>query len=119
MVLYFLNEKVVYFSNTQILNMRENSPKPQEIVVLNKACSEFDAALRASDTNRGPLWRAWHYVQVYSTWGLRIPSENGSLKTYLRIDDPSNYPFFGTMLQAYGLIHASSKEFQTKLFPKL
>jgi len=69
--------------------------------------------------NKGNLWQAWHYLQVYSTWGLRVPHSRSDLKMYLKIEDDTPYRFFSTMLEANETIHNCSFDFQQSIFPKV
>jgi len=85
---------------------------------LDKLITQFESTLMGEDSPRGKLWKAWHFVQVYSTWGLRLPATENALKNVLKVGDV-NYDFFPTMLDGYQEIHASCKTFQDKTFPRV
>lgn len=67
----------------------------------------------------GPLWYAWHYLQVYSFWGLHLPNTENELKLALRITDPAAYDFFPSMLETYKRIHGASDDFLNRIFPQV
>lgn len=64
-----------------------------------------------------PLWYAWHYLQVYSYWGLRLPSTEDDLKLQLGIKEVAAYPFFNSMVTANKSIHDASANFLNDIFP--
>jgi hypothetical protein len=65
----------------------------------------------------GQLWTAWHYLQVFSVWGLRIPFSEDTLKSTLAMDNPGQYPFFPTMLEGNQKVHDACSIFYTNVFP--
>lgn len=90
-----------------------------EVQGLETATANFETLLTADGNNRGPLWLAWHYLQVYSTWGLRVPNSEAQLSTKLGIADPGSYAFFPGMLESYQKVYNASKFFQEDVFPKV
>lgn len=84
---------------------------------LTQTIQQFNNLLKPSDEDS--LWYAWHFLQVYSTWGLRLPNTEEPLKNSLNISDPGGYLFFGTMLEAHNLIHNASSKFLQTIFPKV
>ena len=68
---------------------------------------------------RGPLWYAWHYLQVYSYWGLGLPNTEDDLKLKLGIKDAASYPFFNPMVNANKIIHDASTRFLNEVFAKV
>ncbi len=75
--------------------------------------------LTSEGQNKGPIWTAWHYLQVYSTWGLRLPFSEDSLKLKLSVNNPGEFQFFGSMMEAYKAVHDASKDFIVDIFPKV
>lgn len=73
----------------------------------------------AGNTNRGPLWYAWHYLQVYSYWGLRQPHTDADLKLTLGISNPAAFGFYGSMRDAYQEINSACSDFISKIFPNV
>lgn len=71
------------------------------------------------DSEDQTLWYAWHYLQVYSTWGLRLPHTEATLKLKLGISEPGQFDFFEPMKEAYGEIHKACDEFLSEIFPKV
>lgn len=85
-------------------------------VDIDKLMNDFEKLLIDSKKPRGPLWYAWHYLQVYSTWGLRLPNTEATLKLKLSVPDPGVYLFFSSMLEAYQELHDASQQFLDKIF---
>jgi hypothetical protein len=94
------------------------TPLDQSLDV-NKIIKDFEDLLvnPGMPRGRGPLWYAWHYLQVYSVWGLWLPHTQEALKLKLGINDPLAYSFFQTMMEGYRDIHDASKEFLEADFP--
>lgn len=67
----------------------------------------------------GPLWYAWHYLQVYSFWGLHLANTEAQLKLVLGVTDPGGYAFFPSMLESYQSIYNASDNFLKNIFPKV
>ena len=65
------------------------------------------------------LWYAWHFLQVYSNWGLGIPHTEASLKLQLAISEPGQFVFFNVMKEGYNEIHEACGEFVSEIFPKV
>ncbi|QHI38839.1 hypothetical protein IMCC3317_42390 [Kordia antarctica] len=87
---------------------------------LEKAMQKLSGILTSTDPNKpSQLWSAWHYLQVYSVWGLRIPSNEDTLKSTLKMSNPGKYPFFATMLQGNQKVHEASANFYTNVFPQV
>lgn len=66
--------------------------------------------------HHGQLWRAWRFLQIFSTYGLRLPHTEASLKLRLGMSDPGAYLFFDTMREGYNEIHDACEEFMTVTF---
>ncbi|WP_225886980.1 hypothetical protein [Nodosilinea nodulosa] len=62
---------------------------------------------------------AWHFLQVYSTWGLRLPNTEELLKLFLGISEPAKYLFFGNMKDGYDEIYHACLDFQVDIFPEV
>jgi hypothetical protein len=72
-----------------------------------------------SEGDYGPLKKAWHFLQVYATWGVRLPSSETMLKADLGIDDPSQFAFFMPMRECYVTLHEACDHFLTRVFPEV
>lgn len=85
--------------------------------------NQFEAALLdpQNDSPKGALWKAWHYLQVYSTWAVRMPSSVADLQNYLQIPAESlaSYTFFPSMQEAYATINNGASKFLTETFPRV
>jgi hypothetical protein len=88
----------------------------QEIENLEKSIDGFRDILFFENTTKGPLWKAWHFMQVYSIWGTRLPNTEASLKLKLGISDPGAYSFFDGMLEAYQDVDGTCKFFLSDVF---
>jgi phage shock protein A len=65
------------------------------------------------------LWYSWQFLQIYSTWGLRLPHTEATLKMKLGIANPGTYLFFQGMVQAYDEIHQACYDFTSNIFPEV
>lgn len=86
---------------------------------LDPALTEFESLLTQNGSKRGKLWLAWHYLQVFSTYGVRLPNTEASLKQKLRINNPTDYPFFAPMLDSYQQLQKACSFFMTDTFPRV
>ncbi|NUO00922.1 MAG: hypothetical protein HUU01_09950 [Saprospiraceae bacterium] len=86
---------------------------------LDPTLTEFESLLTQNGSRRGKLWLAWHYLQVFSTYGVRLPDTEASLKMKLNIDAPANYPFFASMLDSYQQLKQACSFFLKETFPKV
>ena len=83
------------------------------------AMSAFEGILKKGDSNRGSLWLAWHYLQFYSVWGLRLPHTEEMLGKALGVDEPGRYTFFPTMQHSYTQVFETSQFFYNQVFDKI
>ena len=78
-----------------------------------------DSAPTGTSANQN-IWYSWQFLQIYSTWGLRLPHTGETLQLKLGIiAEPGKYTFLGAMVQAYDEIHQASYDFTTNIFPKV
>jgi len=86
---------------------------------LDDAMKKIAALLKdpTNANNPGQLWTAWHYLQVFSVWGMRIPSNDQTLKVALTIDDPGKYDFFSPMLDGHKKVYEACTNFYQTIFP--
>jgi hypothetical protein len=89
------------------------SPDPEYYI------KEFEKLLVDPKTPRGPLWSAWHFLQVYSHWGLQIPYTKEALALQLGTTQPGSYAFFLPALEAYNSVHTACSYFLTDVFRKV
>jgi hypothetical protein len=101
--------------------MSTESITPEDITKdLQKAVNKLSEVLISTDPKKpSQLWASWHFLQVYSVWGLRIPTTEATLKSTLAMSDPGKYPFFATMLQGNQEVHEACKNFYVNVFPKV
>lgn len=95
------------------------SNNPQEVIDLDSLIDQFQSVLMTNNTNKGKIWRAWHFLQVYSTWGLRLPHTDETLQQKLTITDPGSYDFYPSMLQGYQQLFSASDHFQKVVFTEV
>jgi len=91
---------------------------------LERIIQEFNSLVEkpndsAATLQNQNLWYSWQFLQIYSTWGLRLPHTEASLKMKLGIPQPGKYLFFQGMVQAYDEIHDACNDFQTNIFPEV
>ncbi len=94
-------------------NALNSAPDATDVV------KQFQQVLGSDPDGKGPLYIAWQFLQVYSVWGLRLPTTEADLKQVLGISDPSAYVFFDPMEQAYKEISDTSKSFLSDVFPEV
>lgn len=90
-----------------------------DILPMDTATADFQRILMTNNQKRGDLWLAWHYLQVYSTWGLRLPVSEAMLKLRLNITNPGDYSFFPVMLESYQGVFQASNYFKQEVFPAM
>lgn len=96
-----------------------SSPLP-----LQRASSDLEQVITdfgklADPSHDQGLKFAWHFLQVYSTWGLRLPNTEELLKQFLGISEPAKYLFFGNMKDGYDEVHHACLDFQVDIFPEV
>ncbi|MEM9163685.1 MAG: hypothetical protein AAGC54_11540, partial [Cyanobacteria bacterium P01_F01_bin.4] len=104
------------------VNIRSNTMSPattDPAVDLEKTIDQFNSLASKDASKEKSLWWSWRFLQIYSTWGLRLPYTEATLKMQLGIADPLKYSFFGGMKEGYGKIHEASSEFITQIFPQV
>jgi len=89
----------------------------QDIPELN--LDKFKELLVSTDpkAQHGPLWYAWHYLQVYTHYGLQLPHTQSTLKLQLGINDPGRYGWFDPAVEAYDTVYKASEHFIGAVFP--
>jgi hypothetical protein len=79
---------------------------------LEKTIQDFNALVKTPESPADEnLWYSWRFLQIYSTWGLRLPNTEASLKLRLGMSDPGQFSFFNGMKEAYNEIHEACGEF--------
>lgn len=80
---------------------------------------QFKELLVSTDpkAQHGPLWYAWHYLQVYTHYGLQLPHTESTLKLQLGINDPGRYRWFDPAVEAYDTVYKASEHFIGAVFP--
>jgi len=80
---------------------------------------QFNGLLVNKDpqAQHGPLWYAWHYLQVYTHYGLQLPHTQAALKLQLQINDPGRYLWFVPAVEAYNSVYQASEYFIGTVFP--
>ncbi|MFC4161280.1 hypothetical protein [Chitinimonas lacunae] len=100
--------------NQLIAPVAEAAIQP-EVLIAN-----FEKLVASTEKNRkSALWYAWHYLQLYAYWGVRLPSSDAELKMSLDIKQPESYLFYGTMLEGYSQVHKACFSFLSDLFPRV
>jgi hypothetical protein len=64
---------------------------------------------------RSTVWLAWHYLQVYATWGVRLPSTVEDFKAVMGTS-PVGYDFFVPMQDGSKLVIEACTGFLTKTY---
>jgi uncharacterized phage infection (PIP) family protein YhgE len=77
------------------------------------------------DTENGPvegigkLEHAWHFLQVYCGWGLRLPSNDTDFKLLLNTDEIGAYDFYPSMKEGASLLKENCRNFISGTMPKM
>lgn len=77
-------------------------------------------ALLAPDrkTNRSELWQAWHFLQVYATWGVRLPVKETDFTALMGVS-PAAYGFYPPMKDGNTTICNACKAFLKHVYPRV
>lgn len=94
------------------------TPSEEEVVDLTKSFEDLEALLKPTESNRSDLWQAWNYLQVYATWGLRLPVDDANFKAQMGAD-PAEYDFVPPMKQGTTKIRKASKTFLNNVYPNV
>lgn len=86
-----------------------------DVEELSKTLRKFEFSVVGKEGN-SPLRHAWHFLQVYATWGTRLPSDETMLKYSMGIDNPGEYDFFMPMLDGYSDLSNACGIFLTNVF---
>jgi hypothetical protein len=84
-----------------------------------EAFEKFSDLVSPTGEERSRLWVSWHFLQVYSVWGLGLPSTEATLKPALYITDNTSESFSAQLLEGNKKIKSACELFQQKLFPKM
>jgi hypothetical protein len=85
---------------------------------LDNAIKTMGDVLNGNSPAEG-LKASWRFLQIYSSYGLKLPVDEARLKMELGTMDFAKYPFATTMLKAYGSIREASLNFNNNIFPKV
>lgn len=100
--------------------MSDDTIDTPETDLLDASMGQLKARLMTSEDNFGPIWIAWHYLQLFSLWGLRLPNTEDHLKISLNVKDPSNYSsFYPYMLEGFQKFDAAGRDFTASIFPQM
>jgi hypothetical protein len=110
---------------------------------LETSMQRFVDLLNPQAPQKGSLKLAWHYLQVYADWGLRLPTSEAALSANLGIDKDvpddgtteqdkaerdklkgvihlvGSYPFFYSMMDSYKKVYSSADYFLKQVFPNI
>lgn len=92
-----------------------------ELAKLDNALTQFEAFLNGDGTTIPSLRANWIYLQIFATYGLRLPSTQAALLNTLRLtpEDAPAYGWFSAMLEGYGNLDGASRYFFTEVWGKM
>ena len=79
----------------------------------------LEALLVPKANPENTLEYAWHYIQVYAAWGLRLPSDEVDYKLLLNTEAPAGFLFYENMLKGTSEIKTACSSFMTDTLPKI
>jgi hypothetical protein len=79
----------------------------------------FETVIKNRENGTSELSDSWHFLQLYSYWGIFLPNTENALKLKLHIKDPLSFSFFPSMLDAYSKLHDASNDFINNIFNKV
>jgi hypothetical protein len=88
---------------------------PQVVQDLQNALNSLTSL--AGTNSVDTLKAAWNYLQVYSTWCERLPSDQATLNATLSITNPGAYDFYNSMLTSYQSTSGAGAYFLNNVFP--
>ena len=90
-----------------------------ELEQLTRELNKLQLSVVGKDGETAPLRRAWHYLQVYATWGVKLPADENILKLTLGIKNPGEFDFFLPMLDGYNKLSATCENFLKQVFSEV
>lgn len=84
-----------------------------------QAMTDLNALVAAGPGERSPLSMSWHFLQVYSTWGLGLPADKLTLDAAIKKTPEADESFSELLLQGNKKIKAACRDFQTNIFPEM
>lgn len=85
--------------------------KPRLVVVDPKTGQTVEGA--------GELEHAWHFLQVYCGWGLRLPTDDSDFQNMLNTKEVASFRFYPTMKDGCTILKTQCRSFTTDLLPKM
>lgn len=67
----------------------------------------------------GELEHAWHFLQVYCGWGLRLPSDDADFHALLKTKELAAYKFYPNLKGGSSLLKDQCRQFTTEVLPKM
>ena len=97
---------------------QDNQPSVKS---LDSSLTSMEASLNGPNPKTPTLRENWIYLQIYATYGLRLPNTAGALQTILNLtaNEAAGYAWFNGMYQAYNVLNESSKYFLNDIFNKM
>ncbi|MGE0223595.1 MAG: hypothetical protein AB7E78_16185 [Porticoccaceae bacterium] len=92
--------------------MAEENLHPETV---DKTFKPLKDMIAVPATGRSPLWLSWHYLQVYATWGVRLPTTADDYKAQMGTS-PVGYDFFPPMQDGSKLVVEACTGFLTKTY---
>jgi hypothetical protein len=99
----------------------ESDPQELEKLDFNKVLKEFESFLQGDGSITPSLRANWIYLQIFATYGLRLPNTKVSLLNVLGLtaSNAARYTWFDAMVQAYNSLNQASHYFLDEVFVKM
>ncbi len=88
---------------------------------LDTALTNLENYLNGPNDDTPTLRQNWVYLQIFATYGLRLPNTAGALQTVLNLTPSAaaGYSWFDAMYGAYDTLDKASKYFFSDVFEKM
>lgn len=97
---------------------QDNQPGVQQ---LNEALNKLENYLNGKNDDIPTLRGNWIYLQLFATYGLRLPNTASALEATLNLNasQAAAYSWFGAMYQAYDKLNNASSYFFSDVFDEM
>lgn len=89
-----------------------------EKIDISEPFKDLQTLISRETSNRSALWQAWHFLQVYANWGIRLPTTTSDFKAIMG-DAPAKFDFFQPMQDGNKKISTACENFLKNVFSEV
>ena len=89
-----------------------------ETIDFTKPFEPLMSLIGREGSNRSELWQAWHFLQVYANWGIRLPTSETDFKAIMGAD-ALKFDFLPPMQDGNSLISKACEAFLKNVFSEV